>query len=79
MANWGQGAVNNTIGWGQGALNNTINWGKSYFSSFSGDTSVIGSLVPTIINDFKIRVASDGGVFEAESCLTDILNELNNI
>lgn len=79
MADWGQGASNNNIGWGQGAINNTISWGSVYADSYSGDTDIIGSPVPSIVNAFQIRVLADGGTFEASACLTDSLTELNNI
>ena len=39
------------------------------------DTIFISSLT----TEFKARVASDGGVFEAESCLNTILTNLNNM
>lgn len=42
MSDWGQGAVNNTIGWGQGAKNNNLNWGESEKTSWSGDTNISG-------------------------------------
>ena len=80
MANsigWGQGAVNNTIGWGQGAINNLIGWGLIYLKSFSGETDIIGSPVPTLIINFKTRVLADLGTFEAESCLNTTLTNLN--
>ena len=32
-----------------------------------------------LINDFKTRVALEGGTFEAESCLETTLTNLNNI
>ena len=35
-----------------------------------------GNSIQAIIGAFKTRVAADGGVFEAESCM---LNTLNNI
>lgn len=82
MANsngWGDGAVNNLIGWGQGAINNAIGWGSVYANSFSGKTDILGSLAVILTNAFKIRVTSDSGIFEAESCLNTILTNLNNI
>ena len=82
MANnigWGQGAVNNAIGWGQGAINNLIGWGSVYFNSYSGETDIIGSPVPSLIINFKSRVSTDLGLFEAESCLNTTLTNLNNI
>ena len=79
MTDWGKGASNNTIGWGQGAINNIINWGISYYNSWSGDTDILGSPVPGIVNNFKTTVFADGGVFEAETCLTETLTNLNNI
>ena len=42
MSNWGQGAVNNTIGWGQGAKNNTIGYGESQKTSWAGETNITG-------------------------------------
>ena len=78
MSDWGQG-INNTIGWGQGAINNIISWGKSYYTSYSGETSLIGSPIPNLITNFKARVAADSGIFEAESCLNSILTNLNSI
>tara|TARA_R110000822_G_scaffold40471_2_gene110116 strand:- start:195 stop:350 length:156 start_codon:yes stop_codon:yes gene_type:complete len=41
--------------------------------------NIITDEVTILVNDFEQRVVSDSGVFEAESCLTNILNELNNI
>lgn len=82
MANnigWGQGAVNNAIGWGQGAINNLIGWGSVYFKSYSGETDIIGSPVPSLITNFKTRILADLGTFEAESCLNTTLTNLNNI
>jgi hypothetical protein len=37
-----------------------------------------GNPIQTIINNFKIRVANDGGTFEAESNLLSILNSVNS-
>lgn len=82
MANsigWGQGAVNNAIGWGQGAINNLIAWGAVYFVSWAGETDIIGSPIPSTIINFKSRVATDVGLFEAEGCLNTLLTNLNNI
>jgi hypothetical protein len=82
MANnigWGQGAVNNAIGWGQGAINNIIGWGSIYLLSWSGESDIIGSPVPSLIVNFKNIVATDLGTFEAESCMNTILTDLNNI
>ena len=82
MANnigWGQGAVNNAIGWGQGAINNLIGWGSIYLKSYSGETDIIGSPVPSLIVNFKSIVSIDAGVFEAESCLNATLTNLNSI
>ena len=36
-----------------------------------------GLNIETIISDFKIRVSTDGGTFEAEQCLRDLLTILN--
>lgn len=82
MANnigWGQGAVNNAIGWGQGAINNIIGWGSAYFNSYYNETDIVGSPVPSLIFNFKARVSTDSGTFEAESCLNTTLTNLNNI
>lgn len=38
-----------------------------------------GSKISKLIKDFKTRVALDGGIFEAESCLNTTLTNLNNI
>jgi hypothetical protein len=78
MADWGQGALNNNIGWGKGADNN-ISWGISQKLSYSGDTNITGilAIVENLISTFKIRVANDGGIFEAEQCLRDLLTILN--
>lgn len=35
--------------------------------------------VEDLINQFKARVASEGGVFQAEACLYANLTELNSI
>ena len=37
-----------------------------------------GNAIQTIINNFKTRVANDGGTFEAESNLLSILNSVNS-
>jgi len=79
MSDWGQGANNNEIGWGQGAVNNIIGWGSIYSESYSGETDIIGSIVPQIILNFKTRVLADSGIFEAESCLSTTLTNLNKI
>jgi len=39
------------------------------------DLGVVASLIAT----FQARVAADGGVFEAQSCLDALLTNLNNI
>lgn len=77
MANsigWGQGAVNNSIGWGQGAINNAISWGSVYETTNVGETVIYP--IQAIINAFKIRVVADGGVFEAEQCLFNLIDSL---
>jgi hypothetical protein len=82
MANsigWGDGSVNNTIGWGQGAVNNSIGWGSAQFTSYSGETNIIGNLVTVLINAFKIRVATDSGTYSADACQISTLTALNNI
>lgn len=38
-----------------------------------------GSYVDFLIAQFKVRVALDGGTFEAESCLKTQLNQIENI
>ena len=40
-----------------------------------------GGLTPVQkqVNDFKVRVVADGGVFEAKACLEAQLTTLNNI
>jgi hypothetical protein len=79
MSDWGQGAKNNNIGWGQGAVNNDISWGSVHENSWSGDTDIVGlDPIEPIINAFTSRVASDNGVFEAESCLNTTLTDLND-
>jgi hypothetical protein len=75
MANsigWGQGATNNAIGWGQGAINNLISWGKSHTVSYANETDITGGI--QYISLFKARITTDSGTFEAESCLTTLLN-----
>jgi hypothetical protein len=37
------------------------------------------NIVSSIIFSFKTRIATDGGVFEAEACLNALLTNLNNI
>jgi len=79
MANnidWGQGANNNTIGWGQGAFNNNISWGKSHYTSNSGETDIVGN-EGGIVTNFKDRILLDTGIFEAQSCLLTILENLD--
>jgi hypothetical protein len=78
MSEWGKGVLNNNIGWGQG-FNNTINWGAIYASSYRGQTVISEILnLQSIIDNFKIRVANDGGTFEAESNLLSILTSVND-
>lgn len=78
MSDWGQGSKNNNIGWGQGAVNNGISWGASHSESWAGDTDIVG-IDPNqvIIDAFKERVSTDGGTFEAESCLLTFLTQIN--
>jgi hypothetical protein len=79
MANnidWGEGAINNSIGWGQGALNNDISWGSVYLQSWSGETDIIGSRNQQEILDFIARIAADNGIFEAEQCLINLINNI---
>ena len=38
-----------------------------------------GSFVDFLTLQFKTRVASDGGTFEAESCMKTQLNQIENI
>ncbi len=81
MANsngWGDGASNNNIGWGQGAINN-IGWGKSHLLSYAGLTDIVGSPVPSLVSAFELRVTTDGGTMEANSCLNTELTNLNSI
>lgn len=84
MANsigWGQGSSNNSIGWGQGDINNNIAWGIVYGLSWSGETDIIGgsAFLTTFLNNFKSRVETDLGTFEAYSCLYNTINgELSN-
>lgn len=80
MANnigWGQGVINNAIGWGQGAINNAINWGKSYFTSYAGETDIIGSQEVDLLANLISRVAADGGTFVNEACLNTTLTYLD--
>ena len=44
-------------------------------------TSNKGGLTPVQkqVNDFKVRVIADGGVFEAKACLNAQLTNLSNI
>jgi hypothetical protein len=81
MANsigWGQGANNNTIGWGQGAFNNNIYWGYSHYSSYSGETDIVGN-EGGINTNFMNRIISDSGIIEAQSCLLLTLKNLDSI
>jgi hypothetical protein len=78
MSDWGKGALNNNIGWGQG-FNNPIGWGAVYANSYNGQTVISEILnLQSIIDNFKTRVANDGGTFEAESNLLSILTSVNN-
>jgi hypothetical protein len=76
MGDWGQGANLNTIGWGQGAIANDINWGAIYSVSWSGETDIIGSRNQQEILDFIARIAADSGIFEAEQCLINLINNI---
>jgi len=42
-------------------------------------TNILIGLIPPLINNFKARVAADGGTFEAETCLLNQLTALNDI
>ena len=75
MSDFGLGAINNTIGWGQGASNNTIGWGAIHGISWSPSTDLVG--VPQIVLDFIDRVIADNGIFEAQSCLITLIQELS--
>lgn len=82
MANnigWGQGAINNAIGWGQGVVNNLIGWGSIYLLTWSGETDILGSSFSVLVTNFKSRVSTDLGTFEAENCLNSFIYSLNNI
>jgi hypothetical protein len=76
LIGWGQGSENNDIGWGQGAVNNDIGWGAIHELSYAGETNIVGSPIPAIVNAFKTRVIDDGGTFEAQQCLIDNLTIL---
>ncbi len=71
---WGKGAQNNTIDWGQGVVTNSIYWGMYYDTSWSGETNIIGSIVPSLVVEFVTRVQNDEGVVEATLCLQSTLN-----
>lgn len=75
---WGQGANNNAIGWGQGAFNNSISWGYLHYTSWSGDTDIVGN-EGGISYNFQQRVITDSGVYEANSCLLSTLENLDSI
>lgn len=69
MANdigWGQGAVDNGIGWGQGAINNDINWGDIYYSTDAGETDIIGSDAPIVMEKYLIYDCISGEQFDTE-------------
>lgn len=80
MANnyWGQGANTNLVGWGQGAANNTVGWGSAHYTSYSGDTDIVG-LGGALNATLQARVSADGGTFEANDCLVDTLITLSKI
>lgn len=44
-----------------------------------GKGLLLQNLVASIVKSFKARVATDGGTFEAESCLKTTLTNLKNI
>lgn len=78
MANsiyWGQGANQNLIGWGQGAANNSISWGDSHIVSWSPETDLYG-VGGVLTAAFITRVLTDGGFFEAPSCLQSAINNI---
>ncbi len=75
---WGQGANNNIIGWGQGAVNNLISWGYSHYISWSGETDIVGN-EGVITTNFINRIVADSGIFEAQSCLVQTLENLDTI
>ena len=81
MANsseWGQGANNNNVGWGQGAFNNSVGWGASHYVSWSGETDIVGNEGGIAFN-FSSRVATDSGIYEANSCLLTTLQNFDSI
>jgi hypothetical protein len=47
--------------------------------TYGNSSASIGIDVITLLNAFKLRVAADGGNYEAEACQTSTLTNLNNI
>lgn len=72
--NWGLGAVNNSIEWGRGAANNAISWGKAHDLALSKDTDIVGIIYGLVVN-FNLRVTTDLGTYEAQTCN---INSLEN-
>ena len=47
--------------------------------SYAGLTDIVGSPVPSLVSAFELRVVTDGGIMEANSCLNTELTFLNSI
>ena len=60
--NWGK--IYETSYWGNGIEDNTISWGKIYADEAG---------YSTIVDRFVLRVEADGGVVEAERCVSNAL------
>jgi len=53
--NWGDGAINNSIGWGQGAIN-SIGWGIYQLISWAGLTNISGTSIPFTVDTINKTV-----------------------
>lgn len=62
--NIGWGAIYSRSYWGNGVEDNTISWGKIYADEAG---------YSTLVDRYVLRVEADGGVVEAERCVSDSL------
>jgi hypothetical protein len=60
--NWGK--IYETSYWGNGIEDNTISWGRIYADEAG---------YSTLTDRYALRVQTDGGVVEAESCVSNAL------
>jgi hypothetical protein len=60
-------------------MSTSINTSKVLGSTSGTSIGIGGDVISPIVSLFQLRVATDGGTFEAVACLTAQLTVLNNI